>query len=397
MNLEELLKSENILDVLEAELRKQGFAGSANIPKIVYLAATSRIFAEPISLVVMGPSGSGKTHAIESGLQFIPPEAIESIAGMSEKALPYLSGISLKNRVLYLGEAAGMADGNGRAYLRQLMTEGKLDYLTVQKSSSGLKGEKLPTVEGPISFMMATTANYVHHEDQSRMLNLNTDESMSRIKEALKNKALGLSKLEVQLDLRPWHELQNHIVSNNYKIIIPYAEKIVDLTDVTNIKIQRDFPKFISTIKACALVHFNQRDKDREGKIIANETDYRIAYDLLREPISHGLEKSVKPGIAEVIEAVMQITKTGMRADGISLSQLAEFMKRDRSVVGRNIHAATSQGYLTNENPGQGREAKVKLGDRKLPSGDILPSPEELFAERKAPELRKNETYTLPW
>src|SRR5690606_30715408 len=129
-------------------LRSQGFAGSTNIPKIVFLAATTRLFSDPVSLAVFGPSGVGKSYAVQAGLQFIPASEIESISGMSEKALPYLgSEMALKNRVLFLGEAAGMADGNGRAFLRQLLTEGKIEYLTVQKTNAGLKGEKLPVVE----------------------------------------------------------------------------------------------------------------------------------------------------------------------------------------------------------------------------------------------------------
>lgn len=86
-NFTNRISSHNILDALENELRKQGFAGKTDISKIVFLAATTRIFQDPVSLVVMGASGSGKTYSIESGLQFIPPESIENISGMSEKAL----------------------------------------------------------------------------------------------------------------------------------------------------------------------------------------------------------------------------------------------------------------------------------------------------------------------
>lgn len=191
----------DILNELDSELRKQGFAGSTDIPKIVFLTAITRMFDEPVSLAVMGTSGGGKTYSIESGIQFVPSDAVISIAGMSEKALPYLSGVSLKNKILYLGEASGMSKGEGRTFLRQLMTEGKLEYLTVQKTTNGMRGEKLPPVEGPISFMMATTANHIHHEDQSRMLTLNIEEDHEKIRQALRNKALGLSKTNIPLDL----------------------------------------------------------------------------------------------------------------------------------------------------------------------------------------------------
>jgi len=260
----------------------------------------------------------------------------------------------------------------------------KVPWQVIQKTANGMKGEKLPTVEGPISFMMATTANNIHHEDQSRMLTLNLDENPQRIKEALRNKALGLSKTEVTLNLEPWHELHDFIANKKMEVVIPYAERIVDLLEIGSLKIQRDFPKFLSTIKACALVHFNHREQDKNGRILANENDYRIAYDLLNEPISQGLEASVKPGIREVVEAVTDLSKMGVSVDGISHSKLAEHMVRDRSVVGRNIHAAVSQGYLRNESPGQGREAKVMLGDRKLSNGSALPSPELVFKKDNA-------------
>lgn len=375
----------DILDVLEDNLRKQGFAGKTDIPKIVFLSATTRIFQDPVSLVVMGASGSGKTYAIESGLQFIPPESIENISGMSEKALPYLSDISLKHRVLYLGEAAGMASGDGRAFLRQLMSEGKLDYLTVQKTANGMKGEKLPTVEGPISFMMATTANHIHHEDQSRMLTLNVEENPDKIRQALKNQALGLSKVKVPIDLTPWHKLHNYISDQKMEVSIPYAERIADLIPTNNVKVQRDFPKILALIKACALVHFDKRDGDGNKLVISERYDYETVYNLLNNPLSEGLEHSVKDGIRGVVLAVQEVGTNRDTIDGISHSRLAEYMNTDRSVVGRNIHAAISQGYLIDNNPGQGREAKVTLGDRKMSNGKALPSPDEIFATDTKP------------
>lgn len=371
-----------MLNKIEKALRDQGFAGSTDIPKIVYLAATTRLLDKPVSLAVFGPSGVGKSYAVEAGLQFIPPNEIESLSGMSEKALPYLGAEkSLKNRVLFLGEAAGMADGNGRAFLRQLLTEGKIDYLTVQKTKDGLKGEKLPTVEGPISFMMTTTADRIHHEDQSRMLIFNLDYDRETIREVLRNSASGKSRSEFKLDLKPFHDLQDKIKSEMTYVEIPYSLNLSDLVPVENIKIQRDFPKVISLIRACALVHQDDRERDASGSILASREDYEIIYDLLATPLSQGLEADVTQGVKDVVEGLEYI-KTSNPNDyynGVSQSRLAEYLESDRSSVLRNVHSAIKHGYITNLNPGKGREAKLQIGERKISSDKVLPHPSVLF------------------
>lgn len=371
-----------IIKKIDEVLIEQGYAGSTNIPKIVFLAATTRLFKTPVSLAVFGPSGVGKSYAVESGLQFIPPSEIEYLSGMSEKALPYLGAeMSLKHRVLFLGEAAGMADGNGRAFLRQLMTEGKIDYLTVQKTNKGLAGEKLPTVEGPICFMMTTTANRIHHEDQSRMLILNMDYNPETIRQVLKNNASGKTKRNIEIDLKYWYNIQEEIKSNPTDVEIPYAEKLADLMPIDNIKIQRDFPKIISMLEACALVHKKERERSNNRGVIADSTDYEIIYDLLSVPLSQGLEANVTPGIRAVVEKLEALGKEKSRNsnEGISQSRLSEVIDADRSSVVRNVQAAIAQGYVENLTPGKGREAKLILGERKLSSSEALPHPDILF------------------
>ena len=64
----------------------------------------------------------------------------------------------------------------------------------------------------------------------------------------------------------------------------------------------------------------------------------------------------------------------------MSQRQVAEALKRDRSVVSRNVHVAIDQGFLANLAPGQGREARLVMGDRELPAGSALPDPVELGA-----------------
>lgn len=164
----DIAESESILDKLEGELRLQGFAGPTDLPKLVFLCLATRFSDKPVSLVIKGPSGSGKSFSLHAGLQFVPPSAYEEFSGMSEKALVYSENLVLKNRYLVIGEAAGLSHGDGRAFLRQLLSEGTIRYVTVQKSPSGMTSKELKPIEGPTGLIMTTTANALHAEDESR-------------------------------------------------------------------------------------------------------------------------------------------------------------------------------------------------------------------------------------
>src|SRR5690606_9529096 len=97
------------------------------------------------------------------------------------------------------------------------------------KTKDGLKGEKLPTVEGPVSFMMTTTANRIHHEDQSRMLIFNVEYDPDTIREVLRNSASGKKRSGPTVDLKPFHDLQDKIKLSTDYVEIPYFEDLCEL------------------------------------------------------------------------------------------------------------------------------------------------------------------------
>jgi hypothetical protein len=107
-------------------------------------------------------------------------------SGMSDKALVHSNHIDLRHKHLIIPEAAGLADGNGRAFLRQLLSEGSLSYLTVEKTKDGRNGgEELPPILGPTGLIMTTTAPVLHPEDETRLLSVQIDQSPERMRQTL--------------------------------------------------------------------------------------------------------------------------------------------------------------------------------------------------------------------
>ena len=381
-----LARKGSILDVLEDELRGQGFAGSADVPKLVFLSLYTRFFEKPVSLVIKGPSGSGKSYALRCGLQFVPSTAFEEFSGMSEKALIYKSDLNLKHRYLVIGEAAGLSEGTGRAFLRQLLSEGKVRYATVQKTKDGMVGQELPPLEGPTGLIMTTTANTLHPEDESRMLSYHLDESPERIREALIGQATGFRSERRALDTEPWYALHEFVGRGSLSVDIPYARSLAEKLPLSHFRVQRDFPQVLSLIRAHALMHQFTRDRADGGKVVvANLDDYRAIHDLIADPLAQGLEEAVPKHIRALVEEVKKLqgsTQPTASWDVVSVSQtqLSDALGRDQSVISRSVRKAVGQGYLRDMTPGQGRKATLVLGDRDLPAGAVLPAPEDLVA-----------------
>lgn len=385
---ESLLSQRQILQMLDQDLRRSGFAGSTKIPLLVYLCLTTRYFSKPVSLVIKGPSGSGKSFALNAALKFVPSSAFESFSAMSEKALPY-SGLNLEHRYLVIQEAAGLSKGDGRVFLRQLLSEGEVRYQTVQQTKDGLVGKEMPPIKGPAGLLMTTTANGLHLEDESRLLSFQMDESLDRMRDALLA-GIQPSKKREEPEYPKWHALHEWIGSNCLEVFVPFQEALIGLLPLTHFRVMRDFPQVMSLIKAHALLHQSTRDRNSDNQIVATYEDYGMVRFLVDECLAQGLEVAVPERIRELVQAVQ--TLLDQRDDtrnvpfyenreGVTQRQIADFLGRDQSVVSRNVNAAIYGGYLENTNFGQGKMGNILMGERALPAGYVLPTIEDLSKE----------------
>ncbi len=371
-----LAQKPNILRELGEHLTKHGFAGSTDIPEIVVLSMITRSFQNPVSLIIKGQSGSGKSFALKSGLRYVPSSAFHEFHGMSAKALVHASDLDFKNRFLVVQEFAGMAK-EGMVFLRQLLTEGRVHYRTVDQGRDGYEGKALPAIEGPTGLMMTTTAHAIHWEDETRMLSLHVDQSPEQIERALMVLAGEAPPKISEEDLSQWHALHDYVCSGSVEVTIPYRRELLSKLPRSHSRVLRDGPKVLALIQAHALLHQCTRERF-EDKVVATPGDYEAIYRLVSKPLAYNLKAEVPPHISEVVEAALELYSEGNGRVTVSQGTIAKRLGKDQTNVGRNLNTAIKEGFLINRNPGQGQVHDYVPGERELPSETVLPNPRDL-------------------
>jgi hypothetical protein len=155
-----------------------------------------------------------------------PSSAYYALSSMSERSLAY-SNEPLAHRILILYEAAGMASDLATYLMRSLLSEGKIRYETVEKTSQGLQPWLIER-EGPTGLILTTTGANLHPENETRMLSLTVRDDPLQTAGVLRSLAHRASGAGPELpDLAQWHALQTWLeLAGCREVTIPYADRV---------------------------------------------------------------------------------------------------------------------------------------------------------------------------
>jgi hypothetical protein len=293
---------------------------------------------------------------------------------MSERALAY-SEEPLSHRFLVIYEAAGLRGDFASYLVRSLLSEGRLAYETVEKTSDGLK-PRLIERQGPTGLLVTTTLISLHPENETRLFSVPTNDTPEQTRSVLR--AIASEKKE-RVDVAIWHALQRWLEGAEHRCLIPYALQLAECIPPVAVRLRRDFAGVLGLIKAHAILHQASREKDDQGRVIAALEDYGVVRRLVSDLVSEGVEADVPATVRQTVVAVDQLC--AMLGDDATVRQVAEELKLDKSAAWRRLQTAIRLGYVKNLETRKGRPAKLVLGDP-LPNErvDILPTVERLQA-----------------
>ncbi len=386
---QELAQKPDILGRFAEELARSGVAGEERIAKLLYLAVISRLLQKPVSVALKGPSSGGKSYVVERTLSFFPEDAYYALTAMSERTLAY-SEEPIRHRFLVIYEAAGLGGDFATYLMRSLLSEGRVRYETVEKTSEGVK-PRLIEREGPTGLIVTTTAVKLHPENETRLLSLTVTDTQEQTQAVMA--ALAEEADEAAPDLAPWHALQVWLESAEHRVWIPYAKKLADLIPPVAVRLRRDFGALLNLIRAYALLHQATRKRDAEGRIVATIADYAAVRELVADLVSEGIEATVPETVRETVEAVKRLRENS-KGEPLTVAELARKLKLDRSAVSRRVRNAKDRGYLRDLEDNSRKPSRLIPGDDLPDDLQILPKPEDVRAgvkERASGSARPDE------
>jgi hypothetical protein len=295
--------------------------------------------------------------------------------------------------------------------LRQLMSEGKLRHLVVQKV-----GNDLVTVavekNGPVVFWLTTTRNKLHPENETRLTSLEIDDSQAQTARVVEKVALveGWNQGALPADFyKRWHDHQRWLAAGEVRVRIPYAvtlARLVGKTDLANApRFRRDFGQLLRAIKSHALLHRAHRRRNNDkGEILADIAhDYAAVRTLMKDLLATAAELKVRQEILQTVDAVKEVCADNAGArercaempendpeDGeATVRQIAEVLKLDRSAAYRRLRSAEYLELVVNLETREKRPGRYRATGQKLIAvTDMLPAPDAL---RRAYEGALNE------
>jgi hypothetical protein len=392
---EKLAREPRILDRFATDLVECGVVGEARTAKLLYLIVTSRFLERPVSAVIKGPSSGGKSYLTEQVLRFFPESAYYALSAMSEKALAY-STEPLQHRFLVICEAVGMQSDFTSYLLRSLLSEGRLRYETLEKTAEGVK-PRLIEREGPTGLCVTTTALKLHPENETRLLSLLVTDTPEQTRAVLRALAKASAAGHHTVDMTPWHALQRWLEKGEHRVVIPYAESLMEKVPPVAVRLRRDSKALLNLIHAHALLHQATRERDAEGRIMATLDDYTVVRELVVDLMGEGVHRTVPPTVRETVAAVEKLQEANDdRYEPITIRQVAEALGIDESAASRRVKRAVDLGYLRNEEPNFRRPARLLVGDPMPEDCEILPPPEALCDGSVCMSAEKNKRIGTP-
>ena len=293
--------------------------------------------SEALAAKNSGPQGSGKSHPLFTTLKLYPKSAYYLITSGSAKSLYNLND-GLKHKALILTEALQLQSGrfgdNELAYsIRTLISEGHLKY-----QYTGFIDKKKVTIvqelKGPTSLLTTTIHGKLEEQLEDRMITIHPNTTAEQTRDIISRTAEMASGSGDPVDkktLDAWklfYESLEPVV-----VVIPYAKDIAEFINRNGslpIATRRAFKRVLATIKTIALVHQRQRSRDDMGNVIAEYSDYYIAYQLVvdsfRESLGEGHRYTDDRML--LIEREGRITPGALsKKEGVSTATISQWLK----------------------------------------------------------------------
>ena len=331
----ELLRAPDLVERIVGDFERVGIVGEAGNCLVGYLAATSRLLDRPLAVIVQSTSAAGKSALMDAVLAMVPDEGRVKFSAMTGQSLFYMGEADLAHKVLAVAEEEG---AERAAYaLKLLQSEGELSIASTGKdTASGRLVTHTYSVKGPTAILLTTTAVDVDEELLNRCVVLTVDEDRDQtraIHRAQRHAQTldGLLAGQGREQVVKVHQDAQRLLAPVH-VVNPYAGQLTFADTAT--RTRRDHPKYLTLIRAVALLHQHQRQRRTvtcDGRVVSfievEAADVAIANRLAAEVLGRSLDE-LPPGTRRLLDALDAHVAERAAADGVDRT-MVRFSRRE--------------------------------------------------------------------
>jgi len=307
-----LLKDPALVERVVADFERVGMVGEQSNCLIGYLAAVSRKLDRPLAVIVQSTSAAGKSALQEAVLSMVPEEERVSFSAMTGQSLFYMGETDLQHKVLAVAEEEG---AERAAYaLKLLQSEGELRIASTGKDGqTGRLVTHTYTVRGPVAIFLTTTTIDVDEELLNRCVVLSVDEEREQtraIHERQRERETldGLLADHERSQVVKLHQDAQRLLEP-LAVVNPFARALT-FSDART-RTRRDHMKYLTLIRAIALLHQHQRPRrtasTADGGVLtyieATREDILLANQLAHAVLGRSLDE-LPPGTRRLLSLI---------------------------------------------------------------------------------------------
>lgn len=403
----ELLIAGDLTDRLRDDAIKVGFEADPDVGVLLILCKISALLNEPVYVYLSGPASTLKTWYADRLADLTPPEFLKHLTDLTPKAL-YYGACDLRHFVIALDEMDLKGGGLAmdRKVLRMLFSKG---WCEIEVTRGGKSVRR--RVEGPVMVVQTTTAVEFDEQDLSRHLLIELADSPDRTDVVLGIMGRHYAGEDHEAEVRSiieTHHAVHRLLPVGAKVDVPFAPALAELMPRDRIKILRTFRTLLNLVKASALIHVRQRDRNEHEIIQASLDDYRIVYGVAEKFLAQSMAAENVPGPASAWVADLLLRRgaaaqeranagedkelalrnrmgnvdfaehSGRWATWLTVGELVTLTERPRATVQRYVTQLELAGLVEREKHGRTVKFRLATADGQLPTGPRLPTPEEV-------------------
>jgi DNA primase len=336
-----LLRDPDLAARIVRDVEAIGVVGEGDNALVGYLAMVSRLLDKPLAILIQSTSAAGKSTLMDALLSLMPESQRVHYSAMTGQSLFYLGEGDLRHKILAIAEEEGVRQA---AYaLKLLQSQGEL---TIASTGKDPQTGRLVTaeyrVQGPVMLCLTTTAIDIDEELLNRCLVLTINETAEQTAAIQQRQREARTLAGLQTKVRSDHVLAAHRAAQTLleplAVVNPYAESLTFASD--RVRLRRDHVKYLALIDAIALLHQQQRRRQRievDGASVeyieVTPADIQLANRLAHAVLGRSLDE-LPPQTRRVLAALDAWVGEQAATQGVSRAAVQFTRRHVRQALG---------------------------------------------------------------